>query len=249
MTHLPPLAASGLAVALLLAVAVGVDRLAGLGQARQVTVAGVRAVVQLAAVGLVVAAVFRSPVLAPLYLLVVVGAASWTSGRRLGRHRRLVGIAACAITAGAAATAVVVVGTGALAFSAQTAVPFVAQLVGGAMTATSLAGQRFTDDVSAGWAEVEGWLAIGATPTQAVAATGRRAAGRALVPAIDQTRNVGLVVLPGAYVGLLLGGASPLEAGRIQLLVLVGLLAAETIAAVVVTHLLAPVLGAVRPAG
>jgi putative ABC transport system permease protein len=67
------------------------------------------------------------------------------------------------------------------------------------------------------------------------------------VPAIDQTRNVGLVVLPGAYVGLLLGGASPLEAGRVQLLVLVGLLAAETVAAVVVTRLLAPWLGALRP--
>ena len=147
----------------------------------------------------------------------------------------------------AAVTAVIVFGVGALAFSARTSVPFVAQLVGGAMTATSLAGQRFTDDVSAGWAEVEGWLAIGATAAQAVATMGRRAAARALVPAIDQTRNVGLVVLPGAYVGLLLGGASPLEAGRIQLLVLVGLLAAETIAAVVVTHLLAPTLGAVRP--
>jgi putative ABC transport system permease protein len=85
-------------------------------------------------------------------------------------------------------------------------------------------------------------------PAQAVLPMARRAAGRALVPAIDQTRNVGLVVLPGAYVGLLLGGASPLEAGRVQLLVLVALLAAETVAAVVVTHLLAPVLGSVRPA-
>jgi putative ABC transport system permease protein len=39
-----------------------------------------------------------------------------------------------------------------------------------------------------------------------------------------------------------------LEAGRVQLLVLVGLLAAETVAAVAVTHLLSPSLGAVRPA-
>ena len=70
---------------------------------------------------------------------------------------------------------------------------------------------------------------------------------RALVPAIDQTRNVGLVVLPGAYVGLLLAGATPLEAGRVQLLVLAGLLAAETAAAVTVTALLASRLAARRP--
>ena len=76
----------------------------------------------------------------------------------------------------------------------------------------------------------------------------RDAAARSLVPALDQTRNVGLVVLPGAYVGLLLGGATPLEAGRLQLLVLIGLLAAETIAALVVTGMVGVRLAVTRPA-
>jgi putative ABC transport system permease protein len=239
---------AGAAVVLLLAVAVGVDRAAGVGQARSTLTAGARAVVQLVLVGLVVAAVFRTPALAPLYLAVMVGAASWTSAGRLGARRGRLVTAGAAIVAGAATAGVVVFATSALPLSARSAVPFLAQLIGGSMTATTLAGQRFTDDVQAGWAEVEGWLSLGATPAQAVLPMARRAAGRALVPAIDQTRNVGLVVLPGAYVGLLLGGASPLEAGRVQLLVLVALLAAETVAAVVVTHLLAPVLGSVRPA-
>ena len=74
---------------------------------------------------------------------------------------------------------------------------------------------------------------------------GRRAG--ALVPALDQTRNVGLVVLPGAYVGLLLAGASPAEAGRVQFLVLLGLLVAESVAAVLVTRLLATSLGRHKP--
>ena len=240
--------ATGAAVVLLLAVAVGIDRVAGVGQGRHMLTAGARAVVQLALVGLVVAVVFRTPALAPLYLAVMVGAASWTSAGRLGARRARVVTAGAAIVAGSAAAGVVVFGTSALPLSARTAVPFLAQLIGGSMTATTLAGQRFTDDVQAGWAEVEAWLSLGATPAQAVLSMGRRAAGRALVPAIDQTRNVGLVVLPGAYVGLLLGGASPLDAGRVQLLVLVALLAAETVAAVVVTHLLAPALGRTRPA-
>jgi putative ABC transport system permease protein len=131
---------------------------------------------------------------------------------------------------------------------ARHVVPLAAQVIGGAMTATSLAGQRFVDQVSVSWTEVEGWLAIGASATEAVREQGRLAAARALVPALDQTRNVGLVVLPGAYVGLLLGGASPLDAGRLQLLVLVGLLAAESVAVVVVTRMLAPVLGAQKVA-
>jgi UDP-glucose/iron transport system permease protein len=67
------------------------------------------------------------------------------------------------------------------------------------------------------------------------------AVGEALVPALDQTRTTGLVTLPGAFVGALFGGASPLAAARFQLVVLVGLLAAESVAAVVLLRLLAAV--------
>ena len=54
-------------------------------------------------------------------------------------------------------------------------------------------------------------------------------------------------MLPGAYVGLLLAGASPAEAGRVQFLVLLGLLVAESIAAVLVTRLLAGSFGRQKP--
>ncbi len=47
------------------------------------------------------------------------------------------------------------------------------------------------------------------------------------------------MTLPGAFVGVLLGGGSPLEAGAAQLLVLVGLLAAEVLAVWSVTELIA----------
>lgn len=51
-----------------------------------------------------------------------------------------------------------------------------------------------------------------------------------LTPGLDQTRTVGLVTLPGALVGVLLGG-TPLEAGAAQVLVLIGLMAAQAITA------------------
>ena len=225
-----------------LTVLVGVAALVGgraqLGQSRAVLTATLRALVQLLAVGAVIAVILRTPVLAPVYLLVMISAAAWTSGRRLRAVSSSIRIAAVAIGIGAGVSSLTVFACQALTFEARTAVPFVAQLIGGAMTATTLAGQRLIDDVRSHRDEVEGWLALGATPRQAVRELARRAAARALVPALDQTRNVGLVVLPGAFVGLLLGGATPLEAGRIQLLVLVGLLTAETLAAVTVTRLL-----------
>jgi len=50
-----------------------------------------------------------------------------------------------------------------------------------------------------------------------------------LTPVLDQSRTVGLVTLPGAFIGVLLGGGSAIEAGTAQLLAVVGLLAAETV--------------------
>ena len=233
---------------LLLVVALAADRVGSLGVRRDLLVATVRAVAQLSLVGLVVAAVLRTPVLAPLYLVVMLVAASATSTRRIAVPGRSWTAASTAIGLSSSLTVAVVVLSRAVPVDARHVVPLAAQVIGGAMTATSLAGQRYVDQVAASWSEVEGWLALGATATEAVREQGRLASARALVPALDQTRNVGLVVLPGAYVGLLLGGASPLDAGRLQLLVLVGLLAAEAVAVVVVTRVLAPVLGAQRVA-
>jgi putative ABC transport system permease protein len=242
------LTTTAVGLVLLLVVALAADRVGSLGARRDLVVAAVRAVAQLALVGQVVAAGLRTPVRAPLYLVVMLVAASATSARRIGVRHRAWPAASSAIGLSSALTVAVVVLSRAVPVDARHVVPLAAQVIGGAMTATSLAGQRFVDQVAASWSEVEGWLAIGASATEAVREQGRLASARALVPALDQTRNVGLVVLPGAYVGLLLGGASPLDAGRLQLLVLVGLLAAEAVAVVVVTRLLAPVLGAQRVA-
>ena len=56
----------------------------------------------------------------------------------------------------------------------------------------------------------------------------------ALIPSIDQTKTTGLVVLPGAFVGAIFGGISPLEAGRFQIVVLAAIMAAGSVAAVLI---------------
>ena len=56
-----------------------------------------------------------------------------------------------------------------------------------------------------------------------------------MLPTVDRTATVGLVTLPGAFVGVLLGGGSALQAGAAQALVLIGILAGQTVT-VVVAH-------------
>lgn len=73
---------------------------------------------------------------------------------------------------------------------------------------------------------------------ESVSLVTRDAAGLALVPGLDQTRTVGLVTLPGAFVGVLLAGATPLQAGAVQVLVLVALLLVQVLAVAVTVELI-----------
>lgn len=207
-----------------------------------------RAAVQLTLVALVIAWVFRHPAGIGIYLPVMVVAAALTAARRIGLGRVVVGQVVVSIVAGAGVAVAAVLASGALDPDAATVLPFAAQMIGGAMTAAAVSGGRLREDARTQWAEVEGWIALGARPGQAVAEQARHAVRWALIPGIDQTRSAGLVTLPGAFVGLLLGGASPALAAQVQLLVLVGLLAAQAVSGVLTARTLAPRIGARQPA-
>jgi uncharacterized protein (TIGR00245 family) len=222
-------------VALTALAAVG-GRLSGLGQDRPVVVAAVRATVQLAAVSAVLAAVVRSLWLSAAFIVLMLTVAGLTSagritgtGLRNGPVSRLLP-AVLPILGGTVPVVALVLASGAVPLRGEAVIPIAGILIGGAMTATSLAGRRLRDEPTARRGEVEAALALGFLRRDAVLLIARRVGATALVPALDQTRTVGLVTLPGAFVGVLLGGGSPLEAGAAQLLVLIGLLAAEVLA-------------------
>lgn len=246
------------AVLVLVAVAAGVQRWVGAGVAADSFVAVGRAAVQLVVVALVIGWIFTHPGALVPYLGVMLVVATATAARRIGLVGHGIGIrdpgvarhafeVLGAIGAGAATTVGVVLASGALSSVPNAALPYAAQVIGGSMVAAALAGGRLRDDAIVRWDEVEAWLSIGATPRQAIRDLGRRAVARSLVPALDQTRTAGLVSLPGAFVGLLLGGATPLQAAQVQLLVLVGMLAAESVSAALTVTLVGPTFARYRP--
>lgn len=230
----------GLVAALLclVAVASGVAVVARLGVAGGVVTAAVRAAAQLAAVSALIVAVVRSGWLTAAFVLLMFAAASWTSARRIvaGRSGLLAGLP---IAAGAIPVLALVLGSGTVPMTGIAVVPIAGIVIGGAMTATSLSGRRALDELTTRHGEYEAALSLGLTDRDAALEICRPAAALALVPALDQTRTVGLVTLPGAFVGVLLGSGNPIQAGAAQLLVLIGLLAAETIAVLITTELVA----------
>ncbi|KXK62315.1 ABC transporter permease [Micromonospora rosaria] len=229
-----------LAVALvvLTAAAAAVATLGRLGHGRQIAVAAGRAAAQLAAVSLLIAAIVASLWATAAFVTVMCAVATVTSARRVTGSRRgwWVGVP---ILVGSLSVVGGLLLAGVVPLRGIAIIPVAGILIGGAMTATSLAGRRSLDEVATRRGEVEAALALGLTPRDAVLLVCRPAAAQALVPALDQTRTVGLVTLPGAFVGVLLGGASPLAAGITQLFVLVGLLAVEAVAVFLTVELVA----------
>jgi putative ABC transport system permease protein len=219
-------------------VAVGLSLRYRLGHAREIAIAAVRALVQLAAVGAAIALVFEFPGLAIAFVAVMVATAGLTAGGRLhglpaARRRALVAIAVPALAATGILLAV-----GAFAFTPRSTVPIAGILIGGAMAATTLTGRRLLESLRDEAPLIEARLALGKSARTALVPAVRGAIHTGLIPVVDQTRSVGLVTLPGTFVGLILGGASPEQAAATQLVVLLALLAVELAAGLLLAELM-----------
>jgi putative ABC transport system permease protein len=217
-----------LAVLLLLASAVW--RWALGRSAWEMVLAGLRALVQLAAVVLVIAWLSNRGAWAFAFVALMFAIAVWTSGRRVAPDGRW-WMAALPIAAGVVPVATMMFAAGVLPFSALAIIAVLGQQIGGAMSAVTLAGRRIRDELSLRHGEVEAAVALGMPWPSSRLMVARTVAGEAVLPTVDQTRTAGLVTLPGAFVGMILGGAAPLDAGLIQLLVLISLLLVNATAA------------------
>ncbi len=227
----------GIVLVVLAATAALVSVLAGLGVAREQLIAAVRALVQLAVVSTVITVVLASVGWSLGFVMMMFVVAAGTAARRIGLTIRQAPWVGLAVGAGAAPVVALCLGSGTVPFNGAGLIPIAGIIIGGAMIAATLTGRRAFQEMQAQRGAYEAALALGMLATDAVRLAIGPTAREALIPGIDQTRTVGLVTLPGAFVGVLLGGGSALEAGAAQALVLVGLLATQSITAAAVLHL------------
>lgn len=223
----------------LVLVAVTTSWVAGLGVERDHVTASVRAVLQLSVVALVIAAVMASLWWSLLFVAVMFLVASATSGRRLGAPRRQWPWVGLAIAAGALPVVGLCLASGVIPLNGAGIIPIAGIVIGNAMTACTLAGRRAFDELTGHSGAYEAALALGLPSPAATHLVVDPTAREALMPGLDQTRTVGLVTLPGAFVGVLLGGGTALEAGAAQVLVLIGLLSAQAVTTACLLQLVA----------
>ena len=234
MTQIPSWAAVAVS-GLLVLVAVAIASWQRLGISREIVVAAVRALVQLVAIGAVLAWLFAHAGVA--------GALAWVLAMTLvaanESRRRGAGIphayraALIGIVVGTASTLGVLVLGGVISTEPQVLIPIGGMVVSGSMQASSLTLTSLRRSAIDNRPAVEAALSLGLPAPQAFAREMRTAVRTALVPTVDSTRVVGLISLPGTMTGLIIAGVDPLQAIRYQIIVMYMLLAAWAVSALV----------------
>jgi len=211
---------SGLALsALLVVVAIVVSLWKRLGLERSIAWAATRALVQLFAIGLLLQVLLRpgvSILWAWIWVAVMIVIAAITIRQRAPEVPGLLQLALLAFGASAILTLGVLFGLGVFEVNVRTLIPLAGLMIGNSLAATVLVGRRLVEDFRDKRDEVEARLALGQPAHVAAKPYVRAALRTALIPQIETTKAVGLVVLPGAMTGLILAGVSPLNAVMVQ---------------------------------
>lgn len=220
----------GLAISLsLVAVAAGISLWQRLGLARQILVAAARALVQLLLVGGALTLLLtpgRSVWWSWLWIAAIVGYAAGVAQRRAPEIPRMWLLTVVSFAAAALVTLGVLFGLRVFPLTARALVPIAGMMVGNSMTATVLVARRIVEELHDKRDEVEARLALGQPSNEASRPYVRAALRSALTPRIETTKATGLVFLPGAMTGLILAGASPVQAVVVQAIVMFLVLAA-----------------------
>jgi putative ABC transport system permease protein len=220
-----------------LAVAVSFWRRADLE--RDIGIAVIRSAIQLIAIGYVIQAIFDEDSLALVFGLIAVMVVFGAFQAR-ARARRVPDAfwpLLLALGAAGGVTLGLVVALGIFEPEPRFLVPVGGMVVGNAMTAAAVALNRLGDEMSDRARAIEATLALGATSTQAAAPILRRSLRSGTIALVDSTKTTGLIFFPGTMVGMLLAGADPTDAVRLQLILLWVLLGSVAIAALLATTL------------
>lgn len=224
----------------LVLIAVGVSGWHRTGLARSFVVGAIRTALQLTLVGYVLVYIFSIDrwYLVVAALVVMLAAASRAAVDRQDKKQPgLFYITGAALLLGSGLTliyvSVMVVHVDPW-YNPRYLIPLFGMILGNAMNAAALAAERLAGEMEARHAEVEAYLALGATSVYAAREPVRRALRASLIPTVNSLMVVGIVSLPGMMTGQIIAGANPLVAIRYQIVVMFMLASAVALAAVIV---------------
>jgi UDP-glucose/iron transport system permease protein len=223
----------------LVAVALAVSFWRRTGLEDDIAVAVVRSFIQLTAIGYVIQAIFDQDSLVLVFGLIAVMVlfGAFTARQRAKRVPNAFWPLLIGLAVAGASTLGLVVALGIFDPTPRYLVPVGGMVVGNSMTAAAVSLNRLGDEMRDRAREIEATLALGATATVAAAPSLRRSLRSGTIALVDSTKTTGLIFFPGTMVGMLLAGADPVDAVRLQLILLWILLGAVALSALISTTL------------
>jgi putative ABC transport system permease protein len=207
------------------------------GIGREILLAGTRALVQILILASIILILFEKPLFWSFFVLVAMAAiAGNTTYSRSGKLEKGLPVAIVSIASASLLLLIPFFLMGIFPLEARYIVPTGSILIGNAMNVSSLAIDRYKGEIKNMRPEVEAYLALGARPELAAAACLKQGILSALIPSIDNMKNLGIVWIPGVMTGMLLGGADPMEAASIQIAIFTSIFVAGMIASSLVLH-------------
>jgi putative ABC transport system permease protein len=219
----------------LVAIAVAVSFWQRAGLEEEIGIAVVRSFIQLTAIGFVIQIIFDEDrlVFVVALIAIMVGFGALTARQRARKVPGALWPLVVALGVAATGTLGLVVALDVFEPEPRFLVPVGGMVVGNSMTAAAVALNRLGDDVHDSARQIEATLALGATSTQAAAPIVRRSLRSGMIALVDSTKTTGLIFFPGTMVGMLLAGADPEDAVRLQLILLYTLLGSVALAGLI----------------
>ncbi|EPZ42533.1 ABC transporter permease [Alicyclobacillus acidoterrestris] len=224
------------------AISVGLSIWLRLGVQRDVVIAAVRATIQLVIVGYILKFVFQAHnvlfILAMIALIVCV--ATWNARSRAKHISGIGWRIGLSLLATEVVTQALLLGLHIIPFQPRYVISLSGMIVGNAMVASGVLLNRLQGEVANKQSEIQTVLALGGSPRQAIYPHLKQAIRAGLIPTIDSTKTTGLVQLPGTMSGLIIAGASPVQAVRYQMMILFCILAGSAISSILLGFLAYP---------
>lgn len=215
-----------------------------LGLGRDMTVATLRSIVQLLAVGYVLKFVFDSESLIYIFLMValMITAATHNAQKKGAAIEGIAWKIAVTLIFVEVLTQSILIGFNITPATAQYIIPISGMVIGNSMVLSILFLNRFTAEVEDHQDQTELILSLGGTPKQAIHRQLIDSIKASMIPTIESQKTVGLVQLPGMMSGQIIAGADPIQAVQFQLLIMFLLLTTAAVTSVFLGYLSYPTL-------
>lgn len=219
----------------LMVIPVFISKREKLGLEKDIIISIVRAVIQLALVGLVLKYIFaiNSDIITVVLVLIMMVNAAINTRKRGKGIKNVVLISFVALLVGTGVTLTVLIASGAIKFKADDVIPVSGMIISQAMVAIGLTYRTLISSFDERRSEIEAKLSLGADIKDASKDILRKSIRFAMTPNIDSAKTLGIVTLPGMMTGLILGGASPIMAIKFQIMVTFMMMSASSISIII----------------